>query len=273
MEPRPAREEPRQHFARLAVFAGTFTVEAAEAVCDVSLSALSELIEHSLLRRWASGRIGMLETIREYAVERFEALPEADELRRRHFEHMLELAERAKHELDAGASQEEWLGESTPSATVSGAHSAGCSRAERCRWPAIGLHIGEVLGGPRSRRGLSLARRRLPIPTTRRRRCERTRCALRGARSSSPGTARAAELAEEALGLFRELGDKREVARMLDRLAAAQVNLKRLDAARASAEESLALLEELGDREGTPYVLEKLGWIEWESDHRERGWS
>ena len=81
---------------------------------------------------------------------------------------------------------------------------------------------------------------------------------------------RAAALAEEALELFRALGDKREVARMLDRLAAAQVNLKRLDAARASAEESLALLEELGDREGALYPLEKLGWIEWENDHRER---
>ena len=265
--------EPRQHFARLAVFAGTFTMEAAEAVCDVSLSALSELIEHSLLRRWASGRIGMLETIREYAVERFEALPEADELRRRHFEHMLELAEAAKHELDAGASQEEWLGRID--AERDGIRSAlGWSLSSGNA--VAGLRLASTLekfwvvrDHVEGFRWLSeaLADADDAPPALRAN-------ALRSAGSTIFFTgdyARAAELAEEALGLFRELGDKREVARMLDRLAAAQVNLKRLDAARASAEESLALLEELGDREGAPYVLEKLGWIEWESDHRERG--
>jgi predicted ATPase/class 3 adenylate cyclase len=264
--------EQQRRFARLAVFAGTFTVEAAETVCDVSLSALSDLIEHSLLRRWASGRIGMLETIREYAIERFEGLAEAEELRRRHFEHVLELAERAKRELEAGASQEEWLGRLdaerdgirgalgwslSSGAAVQGLRLASTlekfwvvrDHVEGLRWLSKAL-----VDADDAPPGLRAS-------------------ALRSAGSTiflTGDYVRAAALAEEALELFRALGDKREVARMLDRLAAAQVNLKRLDAARASAEESLALLEELGDREGALYPLEKLGWIEWENDHRER---
>jgi len=50
----------------------------------------------------------MLETIREYAVERLDELDEAAELRRRHAEHFLVLAERAESEL-AGERQAEWL--------------------------------------------------------------------------------------------------------------------------------------------------------------------
>ena len=79
--------------ARLAVFVGGWSLEAAETVCgggDVSdvLTALERLSEHSLLvaeqGRAAGPRMRMLETIREFASERLEASTEAEVLRERH---------------------------------------------------------------------------------------------------------------------------------------------------------------------------------------------
>jgi predicted ATPase len=57
-------------FARLSVFVGGCTLEAAEDVCDADLDTLQSLVEKSLLRVMRSGtggRYWMLETIREYA--------------------------------------------------------------------------------------------------------------------------------------------------------------------------------------------------------------
>jgi predicted ATPase/class 3 adenylate cyclase len=53
-------------FARLAVFAGGFTLEAAEEVCDADLDALESLVEKSLVR-YEAERFSMLETVREFA--------------------------------------------------------------------------------------------------------------------------------------------------------------------------------------------------------------
>jgi predicted ATPase len=78
-------EAERRLFARLGVFAGGFTIEAAEAICDATLDDLASLVDKSLVRA-ADERFFLLETIREYAVERLEASGEADELRRRHAE-------------------------------------------------------------------------------------------------------------------------------------------------------------------------------------------
>ena len=93
--------DEQQLFRRLAVFAGSFTVEAAEAVCDCDLEALESLLEQSLIRRWASGRLGMLETIREYAGERLGESGEAADMRRRHAQFFLELARSANLSMEA----------------------------------------------------------------------------------------------------------------------------------------------------------------------------
>ncbi len=71
-------------FARLAIFRGGCTLEAAEAVAGADLDTLQSLVDKSLLRVRDNGRFWMLETIREYATERLEASGEPDEIRRRH---------------------------------------------------------------------------------------------------------------------------------------------------------------------------------------------
>jgi predicted ATPase/class 3 adenylate cyclase len=103
-------------FRRLAVFAGGFTLDAAEAVgrdegqdvLDV-LDTLTHLVEKSLVERDAEGdRYRLLETVRQYALERLDAAGEAHRQRTRHLLFYLALAHRAGPEL-IGPHQSEWL--------------------------------------------------------------------------------------------------------------------------------------------------------------------
>ncbi len=118
--------EEQDLFARLAVFAGGFTLDAAEWVSGSQgdrvsgtitptpsvLDLVASLLDQSLLRQSAVGeegaRFGMLETIRAYAWERLEFSGEEDDARRRHAAYFLALAEVAEPEL-AGPEQETWL--------------------------------------------------------------------------------------------------------------------------------------------------------------------
>ena len=76
-------------FSRLAVFSGSFSVDAAEEVAGASLDALSALVDKSLLRATREGRCFLLETIRDFALERLAAAGEEDELREREFRLLL----------------------------------------------------------------------------------------------------------------------------------------------------------------------------------------
>lgn len=95
-------------FARLAVFAGGCTLDAAEAVADAQLDVLEALVQKSLVRH-SGERFWMLETIRGYALERLAERDESEALRRRHAEWFLAFAERAEPFLD-GPDQAVWLG-------------------------------------------------------------------------------------------------------------------------------------------------------------------
>jgi hypothetical protein len=99
-------EEERHLFARLAVFAGGCTLEAAKEVADADLDTLQSLVEKSLLR-FTDGRYWMLETIREFAEERLEESGGADALHRRHAGYFLALAEEAEPNLRG--SPKDWL--------------------------------------------------------------------------------------------------------------------------------------------------------------------
>jgi predicted ATPase len=118
-------EREKALFARLSVFAGGFTLEAAEAVCgnydggspkyepetypsafrppESVLDGLGSLVNKSLLRQRETEdgdvRFGMLLTIREYGLERFGFDLEAESVRRRHANYFLEVAERVEPQL------------------------------------------------------------------------------------------------------------------------------------------------------------------------------
>ena len=104
-------------FARLAVFVGGWTLEAAEAVCDTGdetevLQHVSALVDKSLVQQqasiWQEPRFTMLETVREYALERLEESGESERLRRRHATYFLELTEEAER-ASQGPLQGVWL--------------------------------------------------------------------------------------------------------------------------------------------------------------------
>src|SRR5205085_7457882 len=106
-------------FRSLAVFRGGWTLEAAEAVCDLHgdietpvIDALDRLVENSLVRPGReeedTPRSFILETIREYAAERLEEAGEGELARERHGEYFVTFAERAEPEL-IRADQRRWL--------------------------------------------------------------------------------------------------------------------------------------------------------------------
>ena len=112
-------QSERGLFRRLSVFAGGFTLEAAEAVGAIEgpeeeLDLLGSLVEQSLVvvqppKNEGGGgvRYGMLEPVRQYALELLEKSGEAETIRRLHAAFFLELAERAQPEL-RGPDELEW---------------------------------------------------------------------------------------------------------------------------------------------------------------------
>jgi len=112
--------EPEQVlFPRLAVFAGSFSIEGAEAVCsdDVVVKEdvvdlLGHLVDRSLLvtdESDAEARYRMLETIRDYAQERLADSGEAPATFSRHRDWFVDLVERARPAFFSGPVQAEWV--------------------------------------------------------------------------------------------------------------------------------------------------------------------
>ena len=103
--------------ARLGVFLGSFPLEAVEAVCNPdseldTLNLISTLIDNSLLQQVDPSkdetRFAMLGTIREFALEKLEMMPEAAQVHSRHADYYQSLTESAAPELK-GPSQQHWL--------------------------------------------------------------------------------------------------------------------------------------------------------------------
>jgi predicted ATPase len=108
-------------FARLAVFAGTFGLPAVAAICGDAgdpatdgarvMDTLGSLVDSSLVRtepRDDEPRFSLLETVREYAIERLRDSGDWEGVHDRHAAYFLALAKPAEAELQ-GAGQLQWL--------------------------------------------------------------------------------------------------------------------------------------------------------------------
>jgi predicted ATPase/class 3 adenylate cyclase len=94
--------EEQTLFARLSVFRGGCSLEAAEVIVDADLDTLQSLIDKSLIRH-TGDRFWMLETIREYATERLGDQTDEAEIRDRHLDYYVTLAERAYEHVITGS--------------------------------------------------------------------------------------------------------------------------------------------------------------------------
>jgi predicted ATPase len=102
-------EEERVVFARLSVFRGGFTRQAAQTVAGASLRHLMTLLNKSLLwRKPDSGRYEIHELLRQYAEQQLVAAAEAEAVRDRHLKVFMEMAEQAEIKL-RGAEQHQWF--------------------------------------------------------------------------------------------------------------------------------------------------------------------
>ncbi|HXM72686.1 MAG TPA: adenylate/guanylate cyclase domain-containing protein, partial [Candidatus Dormibacteraeota bacterium] len=254
---------------RLSIFVGGWSLEAAEAVCaaeGIEQEAILELLAHlvdkslvSMLDRGGVARYGMLETIREYAREKLVDSGEADALRRRHFEHFFHDAVDKpmwarpidRVSVDYGAEYEnfraaiEWI-EADPSRTEQALLLAGSLIG-----PAgVRGRIGEL-------RGILTAMLGRSDPKARTRGRGRALLAAAVLAGRQRDLKVAVPLAREAVELFRELGEKRELAYAL--LIIAVGALPDRDISDRAMGESRALLEELGDRRGVALLLTFLG--------------
>jgi predicted ATPase/class 3 adenylate cyclase len=260
-------------FRRLAVFAGGFTLEAAEEVAaggalsaaDV-LGPLTRLVEKSLVTLEGEGlRYRLLETVRQYARERLAESGEEGDARERHFAWYLALAEKARPEL-VGAAQGVWLARlDQERENLLSAH-AWCDRTEA---PGIsGLRLVSAVRRYWMIRGLLGLGHRVTVEALARPAAQaRTaqRCdALFDAGQIGSWMGRYEEARSylgDCLAIARELGDRRRIEAVLQPLAVTSLGLGDFVNARTYLEEALALARELGNRRETAAALNALAQI------------
>jgi predicted ATPase len=251
--------EEQRLFARLSVFRGGWSLDAAEEIAQADLDTLQSLADKNLLRH-RDDRFWMLESIREYADERLEETDEADRLRRRHAEHLLALAEEAEPHL--WASSAEWLDRlerehDNLRAALDRLEASGESEVVLRLAGAVSEFWDERGHQTEGRRRLESALRADERPTPARAK------ALDGAAAlalSGGDAVTAKRRAEEGLALHRSFGDLRGTASSLLQLGAAVGNEGDLSRAEEHLQESLRLFRQLGDKPGTLVASRYLAW-------------
>jgi predicted ATPase/class 3 adenylate cyclase len=257
----------RRLFARLSVFTGGWTFEAAEAVCAPeefgldALDGLTSLVDKSLVQRVEPpghpARFSMLETIREFGQEQLEAAGDLELVLGRHAEHFLGLAVEVEPHL-VGDDQAAWLDRCE--------HEHANLRAA-LRWAIDRDEAGPAQAAAGAlwrfwqQRGHLTEGRRwldevLAMPSGQAPTAARAK-ALTGAGGiawwSDRGPARA--FYDEALAIERRLGDPARLAEALYNQAHAVADAHDLEAAARLFDESLELFRRVGDEPGAARVL------------------
>ncbi len=265
--------DERMLLRRLAVFAGGFTLEAAEAVgaTDGSgpqvLDLLTQLVDKSLVvfdESVSQPRYRLLETVRLYGLDRLREAGEEQTTRERHFRWFQTLAERAEPMLQ-GAEQVRWLDwldadHDNFRASLEWGKTDPQSAQAVLRLAGALWHFWEVRGHWSEGRGwLEAALARTSATPT----APRLK-ALNGAAylAIHQGEfARVRPLAQEALALAEELGDKRGTASCLNLMGLQACRLEDYGQAASLGHQSLALSQEVGDRWGIAYATAVLGLV------------
>jgi tetratricopeptide (TPR) repeat protein len=253
--------------AELAVFAGGFALADAVAIChgepvEVEHGIGSLLDKNLLLRRDGDGspRFAMLETIREYALERLrEDLDEAA-VGRRHAEYFVELAVGAEPQLrsTAAAPALERLDPEHDNLRAALAWSLE-HKPDACVRLVHALYLFWYIRG-HYREGLHWYRRALTVvgddPSARARMAERAGALAFACREFSL----ARSLINEALPVYREVGDRPNTVRGLTLLGLIATNTGEHDKAVALLDESTALARDAGDANVLAFALANLGY-------------
>ena len=254
-------EEEQRLFRRLSVFAGSFDLDAATAVADAGLDTFQSLVDKSLVRRWGSGRYGMLDTIQEYAREQLVDSGEEPAIARRQVEHYIVVADAANLSVEGTGEERPEVGRlEQPNFRAGLAWAVGNGELDLGLKLAAALENFWVYTDPFE--GIRWFEALMPAIAD-------VDPALRAkALRVYGGTVyivgefeRGAELYELSMAVFRELGDERGVAHMLHRLAVEATRRGASDEARRLAEESLETSRRLGDRKGEALALTNLGII------------
>jgi predicted ATPase/DNA-binding CsgD family transcriptional regulator len=291
----------RTVFTRLGVFAGGFTVDAAEAVAGdpgepVVIDALAALIDHGLVQRPAEtgpgARPRLLETIREFALDELAASGEHDDVRAAHAAFYLALArtgdgERLEPEqanlrvaLRWYLSRKDQDGALALSSAASGFWLSRGHLSEGRSWLEQALALGD--GPPTAERArasiaagllayqqadyaVAVSHLQRGVDQCRERGDEagvaRALAALALARTRSGDLAPAPHLAEEALAAYRRLDDEAGVGRSLETLGRVLWVQGDYAQARARLQESRAVARRLGARDVDASASQGLGWV------------
>ncbi|MGZ4371284.1 MAG: tetratricopeptide repeat protein [Gaiellaceae bacterium] len=248
----------RQMFRRLAVFAGGSTLEAAEAVGSVApqpdaeaLDVIASLLDNNMLTMTVSDdgdvRIGMLDTMRAYAMERLLESGEAKLIQRKHAVCYLALAEQAGPEL-IGADSARWA----TRLSVERDNFRLALDWSRHHDVELGLRLGSALWRFwESHNGIVEGHRWMtmllapPSPRSTVRAAALQAAAALGCYLGEYESARA--YLKEALPIFEKLGDKRHIATALNELGVLAVYEGDYATAGRLLDQSLAIKRELGD--------------------------
>ncbi|MFO1303830.1 MAG: adenylate/guanylate cyclase domain-containing protein [Burkholderiales bacterium] len=252
--------EEQSLFRRLSVFAGGFTLEAAEAVAhggaiaqDDVQDLVGQLVEKSLVILDAQhDRYRLLETVRQYGVEKQLESDDGFAIHRRFVEHFVDLAERAAPAF-VGREASRWLATLDDERENLMAAHAACAVIDG----GAELDLRLVRGVRRyfSIRGNFNLLYEITVEALGRERSA-SRDLLRCRALSDAGQyalrvghlEQALSFLEESLAIAREIGDEGRVAVVLQPIGATHLSLGNIDTARRYLDEGLALARQGGDQ-------------------------
>ena len=259
-------------FAALGVFAGGWSLTAAEAICGDGtddggvVDALAALLDKSLIRAdgpdpFGEPRYRFLETIRDVAVERLSSLEACRDLERRHVAWVVDLAERAEPEL-FGAASAAWLNRlrgELPNIRLAMDRAIGQGDGHAARRIAGALaHFWWRTG--LMREGLAIARRALASAPVEDERLEARACLAAVESAQQLGLLEEARpLVERAIPMLEPLGPSRDLATAFHDRGVIAAYARRLDDAVEAFERALDVWRAIGDLQGATGTMQSIG--------------